>query len=67
MLNFAIDMAREAGKLLMQHLGAAKVSYKGDIELVTEADLASEKLIVEKIRSYHPQHGILAEESGEAI
>jgi myo-inositol-1(or 4)-monophosphatase len=60
-------MAREAGKLLMQHLGAAKVSYKGDIELVTEADLASEKLIVEKIRSYHPQHGILAEESGEAI
>jgi myo-inositol-1(or 4)-monophosphatase len=67
LLNFAIDMAREAGKLLMQHLGAAKVSHKGDIELVTEADLASEKLIIEKIRSYHPQHGILAEESGEAV
>ena len=67
MLNFAIDMAREAGHLMMQKLGAAKVSYKGDIELVTEADLASEKLIVEKIQSYHPQHGILAEESGEAV
>src|SRR6185369_12085629 len=60
-------MAREAGHLLMQKLGAAKVSYKGDIELVTEADLASEKLITEKIRSHYPQHGILAEESGEAV
>ena len=67
MLNFAIDMAREAGALLMQRLGSAKVSHKGDIELVTEADLASEKLIIEKIQSYYPQHGILAEESGEAV
>jgi myo-inositol-1(or 4)-monophosphatase len=67
LLNFAIDMAREAGGLLMQKLGAAKVSNKGDIDLVTEADLASENLIIERIRSYHPQHGILAEESGEAV
>ncbi len=67
MLNFAIDMAREAGGLLMQKLGAAKVSNKGDIDLVTEADLASENLIIDRIRSYHPQHGILAEESGEAV
>src|SRR5688500_19557421 len=34
---------------------------------MTEADLASENLIIDRIRSYHPQHGILAEESGEAI
>ena len=67
MLNFAIDMARDAGGVLMQRLGAAKVSTKGDIDLVTEADLASEKLIIERIQSYYPQHGILAEESGEAI
>ncbi len=67
MLNFAIDVAREAGGLLMQKLGAAKVTNKGDIDLVTEADLASENLIIERIRSYHPQHGILAEESGEAV
>ena len=50
----------------MQRLGAAKVTNKGDIDLVTEADLASENLIIERIRSYYPQHGILAEESGEA-
>ena len=67
MLNFAIEMAREAGGVLMQKLGAAKVCNKGDIDLVTEADLASENLIIERIRSYHPQHGILAEESGEAV
>lgn len=66
MLNFAIDVARDAGGLLIQRLGAAKVTNKGDIDLVTEADLASENLIIERIRSYYPQHGILAEESGEA-
>ena len=66
MLNFAIDMARDAGGLLMQRLGVAKVTNKGDIDLVTEGDLASENLIIERIRSYYPQHGILAEESGEA-
>ena len=66
MLNFAIDVARDAGSLLIQRLGVAKVTNKGDIDLVTEADLASENLIIERIRSYYPQHGILAEESGEA-
>jgi len=67
LLNFAIQTAREAGSVLVQRLGAAKISNKGDIDLVTEADLASEALIIERIRSYYPQHGILAEESGEAV
>ncbi len=67
MLNFAIDVAREAGGVLIQRLGSAKISNKGDIDLVTEADVASENLIIERIRSYHPQHAILAEESGETV
>src|SRR5258705_8357637 len=67
LLNFAIQIARDAGSLLLQRLGAARVSNKGDIDLVTEADIASEELIIERIRSHYPQHGILAEESGEAI
>lgn len=67
MLSFAMQIAREAGEILVQRLGAAKVSNKGDIDLVTEADLASEALIIERIRSYYPQHGVLAEESGEAV
>ena len=67
MLNFATQIAREAGNLLVQRLGVAKITNKGDINLVTEADIAAENLIIERIRSYYPQHGILAEESGEAI
>ena len=67
MLNFATQIAREAGNLLVQRLGVAKITSKGDINLVTEADIAAENLIIERIRSYYPQHGILAEESGEAV
>jgi len=66
-LNFASQIARDAGALLVQRLGSAKVTTKGDINLVTEADIAAENLIIERIRSHYPQHGILAEESGEAV
>jgi myo-inositol-1(or 4)-monophosphatase len=66
MLNFAIQTAREAGQVLADKFGRAlQVSNKGDIDLVTEADLAAERLIVERIRSYHPRHAILTEESGD--
>jgi len=66
-LNFAIQVARDAGNLLVQRLGAAQITNKGDIDLVTEADIAAEELIIDRIRSHYPLHGILAEESGEAI
>lgn len=65
MLNFAIQTAREAGAILIDRLGRAiQVSHKGDIDLVTEADIAAEKFIIERIRSYFPRHAVLAEESG---
>lgn len=65
MLNFAVQTARDAGAVLVDRLGRAlQVSSKGDIDLVTEADLASEKLIIERIKSHYPRHAILAEESG---
>lgn len=68
MLNFAIETAREAGHLLLEKFGRiTTVTKKGDINLVTEADLASEALIIERIKSHHPRHAILAEESGEAV
>jgi myo-inositol-1(or 4)-monophosphatase len=67
LLNFAIQVARDAGNLLVQRLGAAQISNKGDIDLVTEADIAAEELIIDRIRSHYPLHGILAEESGEAV
>ncbi|MEP6635340.1 MAG: inositol monophosphatase family protein [Acidobacteriota bacterium] len=64
MLNFLIQTARDAGGVLIDRLGRAQVSNKGAIDLVTEADLASEKLIIERVRSHYPRHAILAEESG---
>jgi myo-inositol-1(or 4)-monophosphatase len=68
MLDFAIQTAREAGRVLSEKFGRAmRVSNKGDIDLVTEADIAAERLIVERIRGYHPRHAILTEESGDVV
>jgi myo-inositol-1(or 4)-monophosphatase len=64
-LNFAIQTARDAGGILADRRGRTlQVSNKGDIDLVTEADLASERLIIDRIKSHYPRHAILAEESG---
>jgi len=68
MLNFAIETAREAGQILLEKFGRKiEISKKGDINLVTEADIASEKHIIEKINTHYPKHSILAEESGDAV
>ena len=64
MLNFAIQTARDAGSLLAERLGRVQISNKGDIDLVTESDLAAERLIIDRIKSHYPRHAILAEESG---
>ena len=45
----------------------SKIHNKGEIELLTESDLASEKLIIDRIRTFYPRHTILAEESGETM
>lgn len=68
MLNFAIETARDAGQVLLEKFGRKiTITKKGDINLVTEADLASEALIIERIKSYFPKHSILAEEAGNAV
>ncbi len=65
MLTFAIQTARDAGHLLAERFGRAlSISNKSELDLVTEADLASERLIIERIRTNYPHHAILAEESG---
>lgn len=56
-------IAREAGTLLMDHFArAVTIEYKRDVDLVTAADRASEKLIVERLRALWPEHGIVGEE-----
>ena len=56
-------IAREAGALLLSYFDRhIKIEYKGDVDLVTAADRASEKLIVERLQARWPQHGIVGEE-----
>ena len=64
-LETAIDIARESGALLATYF-ERRIGFelKGDFDLVTDADRASEKLVVERLRSHFPSHGIVAEEGG---
>jgi len=56
-------ISREAGRLIMTYFERRiGYEYKGDVDLVTEADRASEKLIVERIRQHFPSHDIVGEE-----
>jgi myo-inositol-1(or 4)-monophosphatase len=64
-LDAAIEIAREAGQLLMAHQGV-RYELKGEHDLVTMADRTSEKLIIERLREHFPEHGIVAEEGGRA-
>jgi len=59
----AAAIARDAGRLLMDFF-ARRIgyTYKGDVDLVTEADKASEKMIVSRLREEFPEHDIVGEE-----
>ncbi|MBI3671123.1 MAG: inositol monophosphatase [Acidobacteria bacterium] len=64
-LDVAIEAAREAGKILLaEYDHPAKISYKGEVDLVTEADRRSEQAVVVRLRSHFPKHAIVAEEGG---
>jgi len=63
MKEIARRAAIEGGNVLMRSFGTAlRIDRKGEVDLVTEADRAAEKAIVEVIRGTFPRHGILAEE-----
>jgi myo-inositol-1(or 4)-monophosphatase len=64
--QFIEAVAVQAGTLLRERLDEIHtIQYKGEINLVTEADRLSEAIIVERIRRAFPGHDILAEESPE--
>lgn len=64
-LAFALDLARQAGALLREGYGRAmQVEHKSEIDLVTEHDLRSERLLIEAIRDAYPGEGIVSEEAG---
>ncbi len=61
----AVTAAREAGRILAAAFGGARtIEYKGGIDLVTDADRQSEAHLLAYLRSRHPDHSVLAEESG---
>ena len=61
----AIEIAREAGQVLLSHRGV-DFELKGDFDLVTVADRASEQLVIKRLQERFPAHGIVAEEGGRA-
>jgi len=65
--TFIQDLALKAGRVLTRNFGKAKVvrRKRHPADVVTEADLAAEKLIVSAIRKRFPTHGIISEELGQ--
>ncbi|RNC73149.1 MAG: inositol monophosphatase [Desulfuromonadales bacterium] len=67
-LETAVRAARGAGAIQRERLwGEHDISFKGEIDLVTEVDGACEELIVAIIREAFPEHDILAEEKVREI
>lgn len=63
-LQLASSMARQAGELIRSRWGTSvRVEHKGEIDLVSEVDLAAEALILNALRVARPQDDVLAEES----
>jgi len=65
-LGFATDLARRAGTLLTaSYERLERIDYKSKRDVVTDADYASERLVIDAIKARYPGDAILAEESGE--
>ncbi len=67
-LNIAIRAARSAGAHIvrqMERVDSLNVTAKGHNDFVSEVDRRAEQIIIDTIRKAHPEHGILAEESGQ--
>ena len=60
--ELAIRTARDAGAILRDKLGHVAVEFKGTVDLVTDADRASEALIGNRISSSFPDHRLVGEE-----
>lgn len=68
-LQFAIELARGAAKIVLDHYGKVRRLTKRHAEAVTDADRASQRFIVAGLRRRFPDDGIIGEENdtGEAI
>ncbi len=65
-LAFATETARRAGAVLTEsYESLERIDYKSKRDVVTNADYASERLVIDAVRARYPGDAILAEESGE--
>jgi myo-inositol-1(or 4)-monophosphatase len=67
-LDFAIDLAQRAGDILLgireRGLNPESIHTKlGHFDIVTEADLASERFILSELKAAYPDYGIISEET----
>lgn len=64
-LQVTLDAAKQAGKFIVaeREKGEFHISFKGERDLVTEADLGAEKIILSVIRAAFPNDAILSEEA----
>lgn len=62
-LEVAVETAQEAGRILREEYDRPpQIRYKGEVDLVTQADRRSETAIVARLSKYFPTHAIAAEE-----
>ncbi len=66
--DFMVSLCKEAGRMILEGLGRdLEVTRKGEVDLVTQVDLALEGMIREAIRERYPDHNVLGEEREEEI
>lgn len=69
-LNVATLAAKEAGEFIAQqlnHIEQLNIEEKGRNDYVSEVDKHAERIIIDTIRKYYPDHSIRAEESGHHL
>lgn len=65
-LSTAIEAVLEAGRIQLSHFrNGVRVDKKGTIDIVTEADVAVEKMFRALIAERFPSHAVVAEEMGQ--
>jgi myo-inositol-1(or 4)-monophosphatase len=68
MERFIREITKKAGVAVLKRFGKDGVHYTKSHErwdVVTKADLLSEKIIISAIKKAYPDHGIISEESGK--
>ena len=68
LMDTALQAAWEAGDVLLsKHAGPLTLTVKGERDVVTEADFAAQRIVLDWIRRTYPDHHILAEEGVGAL